>query len=93
MLEKEIEAHLVKRMKEIGGECYKWSSPGNRGVPDRICFFPNRKIVFVELKAPSKKPTKLQLLVGTRIGVLGHHWYWCDTKGKIDELVDHYAKC
>ena len=88
MLEKEIEKYLVKRMKEIGGECYKWSSPGNRGVPDRICIFPSGKVVFVELKAPGKKPTKLQSLVGSRLAELWQHWAWVNSKEGVDALIE-----
>lgn len=36
MLEKVIEAHLVKRVKEAGGIAYKFTSPQRRSVPDRM---------------------------------------------------------
>lgn len=36
MLEKHNEKYLVKKVKSLGGRCYKWVSPGNRGVADRI---------------------------------------------------------
>lgn len=58
--EKQVEARLTKGMKLAGGKSYKWVSPGNVGVPDRICIFQNGVVVFVELKAPGKKPTPLQ---------------------------------
>jgi hypothetical protein len=61
MLEKQIEAYLVKRIKELGGMCEKFTSPAKRSVPDRIVTMPNGRIIFVELKAPNKKPTELQL--------------------------------
>lgn len=91
MLEKTIEAHLVKRMKEIGGECYKWSSPGSRGVPDRICIFPTGVVVFVEVKKPGEEPSKLQRLVGSRLTDLYQVWTWVDSKPRVDEVVDGYA--
>lgn len=50
VLEKHVEAYLVRLMKKLGGECYKWASANTRGVPDRICIFPDGLIVFVELK-------------------------------------------
>lgn len=90
MLEQKVEAHLVKRMKEIGGECYKWSSPGNRGVPDRICIFPNGIIVFVELKKPRKEPTKLQALVGRRLQELYQSWTWANTIERVDSIVESH---
>lgn len=60
MLEKQIEATLVRRVKELGGLCEKFVSPGRRSVPDRIITLPGGRIVFVELKAPGKRPTELQ---------------------------------
>ena len=60
MLERDIEKALVKRIKALGGLCEKFVSPSNVGVPDRIVTLPG-KILFVELKAPGKKPTAKQL--------------------------------
>jgi len=53
--ENAVEARLRDRMKAVGGKAYKFTSPGADGVPDRICVFPNGRIVFVETKAPSVK--------------------------------------
>lgn len=60
MLERDIEKALVKRIKVLGGLCEKFVSPSNIGVPDRLVTLPG-EIVFVELKAPGKKPTAKQL--------------------------------
>ena len=60
MLEKTVEAALVKRVKELGGIAYKWTSPGRTGVPDRIVMLPGGKIIFVELKSPTGKLTVRQ---------------------------------
>lgn len=60
MLEKFIEAALVRRVKALGGLCEKFVSPGRRSVPDRLVTLPGGRIVFVEVKAPGKKPTELQ---------------------------------
>lgn len=48
--EKAIEQYLVKKVREAGGRAYKFVSPGNRGVPDRVVVFPDGRIVFAELK-------------------------------------------
>lgn len=48
--EKSIEAYLRRRVLEHGGLCYKWTAPGQTGVPDRICVFPGGRIVFAETK-------------------------------------------
>lgn len=62
MLEKQIEAALVKRIKELGGMCEKFTSPGKRSVPDRLITLPGNRIEFVECKRPGGKPTAKQLL-------------------------------
>lgn len=53
--EKQTEQYLVKKIKAIGGLCFKWVSPGTNGVPDRIVILPTGVIHFVELKAEGKK--------------------------------------
>lgn len=40
MKEKQIEAHLVKRVKELGGEVRKVAWVGRRGAPDRVVMMP-----------------------------------------------------
>ena len=59
VLEKNIEKIFVKRIQKLGGICYKFVSPGNSGVPDRIVVF-RKKVIFVELKAEKGKLTELQ---------------------------------
>ena len=60
MLEKNIENALIRKVKQLGGMCEKFTSPAKRSVPDRIVTLPGGKIIFVELKAPGKKPTDNQ---------------------------------
>ena len=49
MKESYIESYLVRKVKEHGGLCYKFVSPGNPGVPDRLIITPTGKTIFVEL--------------------------------------------
>lgn len=51
-LEKEIEAKLVRLVRNCGGLCLKWVCPGWAGVPDRMVLLPCGHIIFVELKRP-----------------------------------------
>ena len=60
MKEKDIENYLRTQVKKLGGIAYKFISPGNVGVPDRIIIMPNGKIYFVELKTDKGKLTELQ---------------------------------
>ena len=45
MRERDIERHLVRRVKEIGGEVRKVQWVGRRGAPDRLVMMPSRKLV------------------------------------------------
>lgn len=49
-MEKDIEQKLVAGIKAQGGRAFKWVSPGNAGVPDRIVLLPGGRVIFVELK-------------------------------------------
>lgn len=60
MLEKEIERRMVKKVKERGGLCYKFISPNNPGVPDRIIITPKGRVVFVELKTEIGRVANIQ---------------------------------
>ena len=71
MLEKEIEKILVAEVKKLGGKAYKFVSPGNSGVPDRIVIFPKRPPVFVELKTDTGVLTDLQTVQVKRLRELG----------------------
>ena len=71
MLEKEVEKFLVREVKKIGGVSFKFISPGNAGVPDRIVILPTGKVVFVELKTDKGKLTKLQEVQIKKISDLG----------------------
>ena len=60
MREKKIEQQLVKEVKDKGGIALKIVSPGFDGMPDRLILLPNRKLAFVEVKAPGKTLRPLQ---------------------------------
>lgn len=60
MKESEIEKILVQNVKRIGGMAYKFVSPGNDGVPDRLVLLPGGRVIFAELKTESGKLTDLQ---------------------------------
>lgn len=60
MLEKDIEDWLNKQVERMGGLAFKFVSPGNPGVPDRIYILPNGKVWFVELKQQFGKVAGIQ---------------------------------
>lgn len=70
MMEKEIEKILVREVKRLGGRAYKWVSPGNDGVPDRIVILPGEKPYFVELKSEAGRLSPLQMVQIDRLKAL-----------------------
>lgn len=59
-LEKDIETKVAKYAKEKGFITYKFTSPSNRSVPDRLFISPRGRITFIEFKRKGKLPTELQ---------------------------------
>lgn len=72
MREKDIEEYLRKQVKKIKGIAYKFESPGNIGVPDRLVLLPGGRVYFIELKAPRKKPRPNQVYQQRKIAELGN---------------------
>ena len=88
MEEQKIELYLKKQVELIGGKAYKFTSPGVRGVPDRIVIIPGGHIYFVELKAPGKKLRPIQHIRCKKLTDLGCNVHVIDSK----EMVDRFIK-
>ena len=88
MREKEIEQKLTSAVRQIGGICPKFVSPGFDGMPDRIVLLPEGKIGFVEVKAPGKKPRPLQAVRHGLLRRLGFKVYVLDDPKQIEGILD-----
>lgn len=88
MREKEIEDKLRKAVKEKGGLCLKFISPGFDGVPDRIILMPGGIMVFAELKAPGKKLRPLQERRKRQLESLGFSVFCIDNTECIGGVLD-----
>ena len=75
MRERDIEKKLVTAVRKMGGEAFKWTSPGNDGVPDRIVMLPGGRLIFVELKADRGRLEPIQKVQIRRIQKLGQEVY------------------
>ena len=87
MRESFIEEKLTKAVKQNGGVCWKFTSPGTAGVPDRIVLMPKGHIAFVEVKAPGEKPRKLQFLRHKLLRRLGFQVYVLDALEDIGKII------
>lgn len=93
--ERDIEAHLVKRVKALGGEVRKVQWIGRRGAPDRLVMLPDSPhryvhahgAVWVELKAPGEKPEPHQVREHERMRAIGQRVVVIDSIEGVEELL------
>lgn len=86
MRESLIEKHLIKKVKQQGGEVRKVRWIGRRGAPDRLVMLPNRTI-WVELKAPGKKAEPHQVREHNRMRHMGQFVVVIDSIEAVEELL------
>ena len=97
--ERDIEKHLVKRVKALGGEVRKVQWIGRRGAPDRLVMLPplehnsknfkwrKPRDCWVELKAPGVKPEAYQLREHERMRKMGQRVVVIDSIEGVEELL------
>ena len=98
MRERDIERHLVKRVKELGGEVRKVQWIGRRGAPDRLVMLApvedprddagyRERTAWVELKATGVKPEAHQLREHDRMRAMGQRVVVIDSIEDVEELL------
>ena len=87
MLEKNIEAHLVKRVKALGGVAYKFTSPAHRGVADRVVCLPGGVVWFIELKAEGGRLSPLQKIFADEMARLNQNYACLWSKEDVDTWI------
>lgn len=87
MRERTVESYLKRRVKELGGRCYKWSSPGRRGAPDQIIFL-MEKIWFVEVKSPTGELSRLQEMFKKELIDCHGHFVVVNSKDSVDQWLE-----
>jgi hypothetical protein len=86
MREIKVENRLKQRTEAAGGMCIKLVVLALGGLPDRLVLLPKGKIMFVELKAPAKGPTPLQVYMHGKIRALGFEVHVVNTLEGVDAL-------
>lgn len=86
--EKVVERKLVEAVKANGGMCIKLLCDQLTGLPDRMCLFPNHKIVFVELKTTGRKPKRIQLFIHDKLRALGFRVEIIDTVKGVNDFIN-----
>jgi hypothetical protein len=90
MLESELERKVVALCRSQQIATYKFVSPANRGVPDRIILC-NGKAMFLELKQEGKKPTRLQYYEMDRLHETGCRVCWADNFDDARIVILHFV--
>ena len=88
MKESELEGRFCKLVAQAGGKAYKFVSPGNGGVPDRIVVLPGGRSGFVELKRPGEAPRKLQQFRRQELEGLGCYTAVVDSPECAEAVID-----
>lgn len=90
MLERQIEAHLVKRVKALGGVAYKFTSPAHRGVADRVVCLPDGSTWFVELKTEGGRLSPLQKVFADDMARLKQNYCVLWNKEQVDDFIANH---
>lgn len=90
--ERVIEQHLVDACKRRNVLCLKFTSPGTRGVPDRVLIgldVDGQSVtLWVEVKRPGGRPRASQLHCHADMARHGARVVVVDTTSGVDELLD-----
>lgn len=92
-LEKIIEKAVVAYAKTLGCLVYKFTSPSQRSVPDRLFIMPGgRGVIFIEFKRLGLKPTPAQEVEIAKIRAKGIYVGVVDNVAEGKRLVEKMLK-
>ena len=91
MREKQVEKILVDGVRVLGGVAYKFVSPGNDGVPDRIVVLPYCRPAFVELKTEAGRLSPRQKVQIERLDKMGQPVYVLHGPTEVRDFLDQMA--
>jgi hypothetical protein len=87
MKEKIVENHFIWAVERIGGKTYKFTSPGRKGVADRIACLPDGSTWFVELKTKGGRLSVLQKMFADDMVSLKQNYACLWTIEQVDEWL------
>jgi len=87
MKESEIERHFVWMVERLGGITYKFTSPGRKGVADRIACLPDGSTWFVELKTKGGRLSPLQKMFAADMAALNQRYMCIWTKEQVNQWL------
>jgi hypothetical protein len=88
VLEKQIEAYLAKKVKELGGVAYKFTSPAHKGVADRVVCLPDGSTWFIEVKTEGGRLSELQKVFASDMARMNQRYACVWSKEQIDGWIN-----
>lgn len=90
ILERDIERTVSKYALDHKFLSYKFVSPNNKGVPDRVFVSPQGQIIFIEFKQKGKYLTKLQYFIFNKLSERGCKVYMVRDVLEGIAIIDKY---
>lgn len=78
---------MKDKVEQLGGLCWKFTSPGTVGVPDRIVLHEGR-VYFVELKTERGRRSKVQKYIHKKMREQKIDVYMIWSKKDVDSFVE-----
>lgn len=93
-LEGKAQQKTIRYAKAIGLKVKRnYMGPGAEvGWPDLEIFYPQGRILLIEMKAPGKKPKKIQEHRAKELRELGHTVVSCDTFIQAKDEIDAFGQ-
>ena len=86
-MERDVEKHFIWTVERMGGITYKFTSPGRKGVADRIACLPDGSTWFVELKTKGGRLSPLQKMFAADMAALNQRYMCIWTKEQVNEFA------
>ena len=87
--EAKIQSKVVRYARAQGVLAYKFNSDSHNGVPDYLFLYFG--VLFIEFKAPGKKPTALQLAEHDKMRDRGITVHVCDNVDAGYRMIDTFT--
>jgi len=92
MLEKTVEKYFVWAVERQGGKTWKFTSPGRKGVADRIACLPDGTTWFVELKTKGGRLSELQKIFRNDVLRLKQYYACLSSIEAVDAFITALPK-
>ena len=89
MTEADIQRKMIAAVEKLGCLVIKIIRANKSGIPDLLILVPGGKAVFVEVKKPGGKPSKLQEYYISQLRLLGFTAFWSCS---VDDVVTAVSK-